>query len=145
MTQTTNRRPFHYTALLALAAALICAIGALAAVALTVQLSRAATPAPVAEMHRIDAIPAEQFSVPGTAPVPAEVDPLVAAVFGGQTDYTTVQADRIHQAADRVCEGFTAQVPLVVMEPELVQEFDMTGEQAHEFVQVAHAQQCPLA
>jgi hypothetical protein len=81
--------------------------------------------------------------------MPAEVvngDPLVAAVLGedGQP-YTTVQADQVHLAADRVCEGFTAQVPLVVMEPELVQEFDMTGEQAHEFVKVAHDQQCPLA
>jgi hypothetical protein len=137
MTQTKNRRrPFHYTALLALAAALICAIGALAAVALTVQLSRASAPeVPADTMHRIDAIPAADA---------APADDLLLAVLG-QADYTPEQAAEIHLAADRVCEGFTAQVPLVVMEPELVQEFDMTGEQAHEFVQVAHAQQCPLA
>jgi hypothetical protein len=88
------------------------------------------------QYHRTDAIP------PANTPV---ADPLVAAVLGGDGLYTTVQADQVHLAADRVCEGFTAGVPLVVMEPELVQEFGLDGATAHEFVKVAHDIQCPLA
>jgi hypothetical protein len=82
-------------------------------------------------------------------PMPAEVvngDPLVAAVLGedGQP-YTTVQADQVHLAADRVCEGFQAGVPLVDMEPELAREFSLPGVVAHQFVIDAHRIQCPQA
>jgi hypothetical protein len=74
----------------------------------------------------------------------APVDRLVAGTLGGRTDYTTVQVELLHEAADRVCEGFVAQVPLVEMEPELVREFSFTGAEAHRFVKVAHQVQCPL-
>jgi hypothetical protein len=83
-------------------------------------------------------------SAPVTPVAPAPVDRLVAGTLGGRTDYTTVQVARLHEAADRVCEGFVAQVPLVEMEPELVREFSFTGQEAHRFVKVAHQVQCPL-
>lgn len=84
-------------------------------------------------------------AAPAPAPVsPAPVDRLADGVLGGRTDYTTVEVERLHEAADRVCEGFVAQVPLVEMEPELVREFSFTGAEAHRFVKVAHSVQCPL-
>lgn len=83
-------------------------------------------------------------AAPVPAPAPAPVDRLADGVLGGRTDYTTVEVERLHEAADRVCEGFVAQVPLVEMEPELVREFSFTGAEAHRFVKVAHSVQCPL-
>lgn len=147
MTQTQHPRRYALSLLAALV--VISALGALAAVALTVQLGRAATPADI-PMHRIDAIPAAQAvrtdtPIPGTGLVPAPVDEIVAAVLGGGETYTTTQAMQVHLAADRVCEGMTAGVPLVVIEPELVQEFGLDGATAHQFVITAHALQCPAA
>jgi hypothetical protein len=149
MTQTRTAQILStLTALLVLSG-----IGAFMVVALTAQLGRASqvpashggfTPA----MHRIDAIPPvvdTSTPIPGTGVLPAETDELAAAVFGGGEIYTTTQDIEIHEAADRVCEGFTAGVPMVVMEPEIAREFGLDGQAAHDFVRVAHEIQCPLA
>lgn len=82
-----------------------------------------AAPAPVqvtTQVHRIDAIPAE---VEGTEPLTGD-------------QYAAAQA-----AADRICEGMTAGVPLYLMDTAIAEEGGLSLEQAHQFVTTA-AQAC---
>lgn len=103
-------------------------------------------PAPPATViQRIAAIPAVQgYQLP-------EADELVMVVLGNEESgqdvapYTTTQVIQIHAAADQLCAGMAAGVPLVTLEPELAQQYGLDGQAAHDFVFNAHAVQCPQA
>lgn len=139
MTQTKSSTA-RYTAVLALAAALICAIGALAAVALTIQIGRAATPAAAAGMHRIDAIPAVQ-ETPEASGLGTDYG-IVTLALGQGTDYTQTQVDEVLATADRVCEGLTSQVPVTVIEQTTAAQSGMDLPTAHDFVALVAAIRC---
>jgi membrane-bound lytic murein transglycosylase B len=145
MTQTKNPTA-RYAALLALAAALICAIGALAAVGLTVELSRATLPAPAApsQLHRIDAIPAAQSveaEAPGASGLGTDYG-IVTLALGEGTDHTQAQVSEVLASADRVCEGRTAGVPDEIMAQTVARESGLDQARAHQFVALVTATRC---
>lgn len=141
MTQTTNPRPsFRYAAVLALAAALICAIGALAAVALTVQLARHTAPAAPAQLHRIDAIPAAQ-PVEEASGLGTDYG-IVMLALGEGADYTPEQVTEVLASADRVCEGRGAGVPDEIMAQTVAHQEGLDQARAQQFVALVGATRC---
>jgi hypothetical protein len=78
------------------------------------------------QMTRIDAIPALQG---------AEAEFLTALAPG--SDFTEEQARDLTSWAFKVCEGITAEVPVVDMADVLVREVGMTDAEARDFVTVA--------
>lgn len=91
---------------------------------------------PAGALHRIDAVPA-------AAAVDVS-DQLVLAAVGAGADVSAAQVTDIHLAADRVCEGFVAGVPVTTMEQVVAGEQGLTLGAAHAFVEAVHAVQCPL-
>jgi len=67
---------------------------------------------------------------------------LVTVALGEGTDFTQAQVDEILLAADRVCEGITAGVPVVVMADTLVQTQGIGDEAARDFVNLAATTRC---
>jgi hypothetical protein len=77
------------------------------------------------------------------APVTAHLDdpdPLIAALIPGG-EVTDARAETLLIAADQVCEGLTADVPIATMTTQLVY-LGMTGEEARAFVDVADRVHC---
>jgi hypothetical protein len=116
------------------AALLLLVAAGIASIAALLMPAPAVSAMQTVSMTRIDAIP---------APAP-QVDEIVALAFGGETDYTTLDAIHVHEVADRVCEGFTAGVPIIEMDRILVEQENLTPVAAHEFVLGVHRIQCPL-
>jgi hypothetical protein len=77
--------------------------------------------------HRIDAIPEVQGEVLTLAP---------------DQDLTEAQATEVLLAADRVCEGMQAGVPLMDMAIEVQASQGLTGVEAHDFVKRAAQAHC---
>jgi hypothetical protein len=78
------------------------------------------------------------FELPVPA-VPATAQPT------GAEPLTAGQIEQVRLATDRVCEGMTAGVPLVELEPALAAEFGLDGVLAHEFVKDVAWTVCPGA
>jgi hypothetical protein len=68
--------------------------------------------------------------------------PFLTALVGPGTDLTEGQAAELIAAADRVCEGFTAGVPVAVMSTTLMTELSLTGEEARHLVNTAAVLHC---
>lgn len=113
-----------------LAAAVVLAFAALAAVLLP------ADPAAAVQAPAVSAAAAVQVQEPAPA-----ADPFLAAL-APSSDFTPEQAAALSSAADRVCEGFTADVPVVVMEETLGAELHLTPAEAHSFVAAAAEARC---
>lgn len=67
------------------------------------------------------------------------------AALPGSADTDQLSSDQqsaAEGAADRVCEGFTAQVPLTTMEQGIAQEGGMSLAQAHDWVAQVLATHC---
>jgi hypothetical protein len=60
------------------------------------------------------------------------------------SDFTPAQAEALTLAADRVCDGFTADVPVVVMVDTLMADLGLTGPEARRLVEVAGVEVCGL-
>jgi hypothetical protein len=123
-------------------ALLVAAFGVLASLLIPSAHAPAAQAASsVADVHRIDAIPAVQ-----AADLP-QVDELIAATLaqhvGDTGPYTTVQAEQAHLAADRVCEGMIDGAPLMDIQDAVATQQGLTDTEAHDFVLAAHRIQCP--
>lgn len=88
-------------------------------------------PAAVAEAPAVVAV---------ETPAPA-VDPLLAAL-APSTDLAPEQAARLLDAADRVCEGLTAGVPVAIMSTDLMHDLSLTGEEARDLVNTAALIHC---
>lgn len=88
--------------------------------------------------------PVEPVSVSQAAvvsPAVTVLDPVLSAAFG-DADFTEAQTQEVWLAADRICEGYTAGVPLMVMADQLVAEQGITDEQAHDFVRLVVQTRC---
>lgn len=88
------------------------------------------------------------------APAPADVlassvtgvdAEFVAAVVGPDTDLAPGQALELVYAGHRVCEGFTAGVPMVDLADALVAELAVTDEDARAFITLADEYYCSAA
>jgi len=75
-----------------------------------------------------------------TAHLDAQDDPFLAALAPG-SDMSDARAKTLLIAADQVCEGLTADVPIATMTTELVY-LGMTGEEARAFVDLADRVHC---
>lgn len=69
------------------------------------------------------------------------VDPLLTALAPG-SDLAPDTAAALLAAADRVCEGVTAEVPVVDMANALTVELSLTDEEARTFVNTAATVHC---
>jgi hypothetical protein len=67
-------------------------------------------------------------------------DPFLGALLGDAG--LPANALDLSYAADRVCEGMTAGVPLLDMADAVAGEFSVDDEQAHEFVRLAATIRC---
>lgn len=67
-------------------------------------------------------------------------DPFLGALLGDAG--LPANAEDLSLAADRVCEGVTAEVPVVVMADAIAAEFSVDDEQAREFVNLAATVRC---
>lgn len=87
--------------------------------------------------------PASAVSAP--APVPAtatgELDGFLAAL-APSTDLSPEQAADLLAAADLVCEGVTAEVPVMVMADTLAADLGLTDEEARHLVNTAATVYC---
>lgn len=84
-------------------------------------------------------------ALPPGAVAPAQADApdaFLAALLGPATDLAPGQAETLTAAADRVCEGFTAGVPVVVMADRLSAELGLTDEEARHLVNTAGTVHC---
>lgn len=120
----------------------------LAAVLLLLALGTIALLAqPVSPGQAVDTVPAMGVEISRSVPDPEGAliasDHLIAAALGSGVDFTQAQGLQVREAADRVCEGFTAQVPVTTMETTIAQEQGITPGQAHAFVIAAHDTLCP--
>lgn len=77
-----------------------------------------------------------------TAPAPAYSVPALAEELAPGADLTVAQADALTLAADRVCEGLTAEVPVMVLADTLVTQQGLSDEEARDFVHAAAAGHC---
>lgn len=107
-------------------------VGALAALAaLLLPASAAAT------------VPAQQVSVvPAVHATTPQPDAFLVALLGDATDLAPGQAEELLLAADRVCEGITAEVPEGFMIRTVSEEQGVTLEEAHQFVETAMTVHC---
>lgn len=80
---------------------------------------------------------------PAAATVEAPAPLLVA--LAPASDFTPEHAAVLVEAADRVCEGATAGVPVVEMADRLVVELSLTDEEARTFVNTAATVHCVSA
>jgi hypothetical protein len=113
-------------AVTALAFAAVLALGALLAAVLMPNPTAQAAPA---------------VEVAEVAPVVAEpAAPFLVALLGDSG--TPENAGELLLAADRVCEGLTAGVPVVVMADGIAAEFGVDDEQARHFVNTAGVVHC---
>jgi hypothetical protein len=127
MTQTASLR--RYARYLALGLILL-GLG----LALAVGQHAQAAPAAVT-YHRIDAIPVQHA---GGTDVSGTLDRQAAlTAAAGAGELSPVQVARMNAAAQRVCEGWTAEVPLIDMDAALVRDEGLTPVQAHDFVLAA--------
>jgi len=120
------------TALVLVALAIALAIGAVLGVAASPSGADAVQPAPAVVE------PAPVVEAPALAD-----DPFLGALLGDAG--LPENAEELSLAADRVCEGFTAEVPLVVMADTIAVEFGVDDEQAREFVNLAGTIRCSSA
>lgn len=60
----------------------------------------------------------------------------------GTEAFTPAQLTELNYAADRVCEGLTANVPLMVLADTVSAEQGLTDEQAHDFVAEVALERC---
>lgn len=66
----------------------------------------------------------------------------MAALVGEGVGYTAQQAEALTTAADLVCEGITAEVPMVDMSTFLVADYGLTDDEARTFVANAATTHC---
>jgi hypothetical protein len=118
----------HATTLI-LFTAVVAALAALAALLLP---SSAAATAPA---QQVTVVPAMHATTP-------QPDAFLVALVGEGTDLPVQQAEALSLAADRVCEGITAQVPEGFMIRTVSEEEGLTLEEAHRFVETATAVHC---
>lgn len=67
---------------------------------------------------------------------------ILSVAFGAGSDYTRTQLRQVRAAADRVCDGITAGVPLVDMASRLSADTGMDDTQSRNFVTVVGQQHC---
>lgn len=101
----------------------------------------AAADAPPAVLTEPAPAPADVLA-PSVSGVDAE---FVAAVVGPGTDLAPGQALELVYAGHRVCEGFTAGVPMIDLADALVAEFGVTDEDARAFITLADEFYCSAA
>jgi hypothetical protein len=128
VTRTLARR-------LAVAALLLCALAA-AGIALLVTI---ATPEPA----QVAQAPAPAVVEPiAPAPVAPVTDPLLVALMPG-SEVTPAHAEQLNLVADRVCEGWVAEVPLVYVRDGVAAELSISDEDARAFVDLVIETRCP--
>jgi hypothetical protein len=71
-----------------------------------------------------------------------QVDPFLVSLVGAGVDLPADHAAELLLAADRVCEGITAEVPVVDMADALVRDLGLTDEEARHFVNTAAMVHC---
>lgn len=114
------------------AAALLFIAALLAGIAV---LDRAATPA-TAQQPAAVVEPAAQVITPG--PI---VEPVLVAL-APDSDLAPAHAEQLTLVADRVCEGWTAEVPLMVMRDTVAAELGVDDAEARAFVDTALTVHC---
>lgn len=97
-----------------------------------------AAPTAPAELHRIDAIPADQPLEPG-----AEDDAFLAALLGPASDTFPNHAEALVETGHRVCEGLAAGVPTEGMRDELMTVEGWTVEDALALLAASVEVYCP--
>lgn len=93
-------------------------------------------PAPAAEAAQAPPAAAVQVQTPVTAE-----DAFLAALLGPGTGIPA-NADALLIAADLVCEGITAEVPVMVMADGTAADLSLTDEEARHFVNTAAVTWC---
>jgi hypothetical protein len=125
-------------ALVLVALAVALAVGALLGVAASPSGADAVQPvAPAVDEPAVPAAPA----LP-TLPGYDAADPFVVALLGPDTDASPERVVELLLAADRVCEGFTAEVPVVDLADTVAEELSLTDEEARAFVNTAGTVRC---
>jgi hypothetical protein len=126
------------------AAARRAARTALVLVALAIALAIGAVLGVAASPSTADAVQAPAVEVAPAVEAPAlDEDPFLLALLGDAG--LPENAEELLLAADRVCEGVTAEVPVVVMADTVAAEFSVDDEQAREFVNLAATIRCSAA
>lgn len=118
----------HATTLVLFAAV----VGALAALAALLLPAAAGATQPTQRPAPVTVAPA----------VHAAPDAFLTALLGDATDLAPGQGEQLLEAADRVCEGITAQVPEGFMIRTVSEEQGVTLEEAHQFVETAMSVHC---
>jgi hypothetical protein len=77
-----------------------------------------------------------------TTTAPAVSSEVLTAAFGGGAGYTYEQVREIRAAADRVCEGIRAEVPMVDMTAALSTAYGLDDATARNFVTVVARAHC---
>lgn len=70
------------------------------------------------------------------------LDPFLVELVGPGTDLAPAQAAALLAAADTVCEGFTAGVPVAIMSTTLMNDLNITGTEARDLVNLAATTHC---
>ena len=119
-------------------------------VLLTGVLAGALAQLPSGSVAQADAPPAAVEPAPAPADVLAPsvsgVDAeFVAALVGPATDLAPERSLELVYAAHRVCEGFTAEVPVMVLADSLVAAYGFTDDEARAFLTLADEFYCAAA
>jgi hypothetical protein len=97
--------------------------------------TRTSTPAAVSEA-------AHEAHAGGTAVSTTLDDTRLAAALAPATEIPADRAAELSLAADRICEGLTAEVPVTTIEQTLVAQESLTADEAHRLVEVAATVRC---
>jgi hypothetical protein len=89
--------------------------------------------------------PAVVELAPALRSTAAEPSPFLVALLGDGTHLDAAQVEELTAAADRVCEGVTADVPVMVMADTLAGELSLTDEEARHLVNTAATVHCAPA
>lgn len=122
----------HATVTALLFTAVAAAFGLLAAVLMPAGPAQAVQERPAAAA-------AAEAQAPAAAP-----DPFLVALMGPGTGIPA-NAEELLAAADRVCGGIAAEVPVMVMADALTVELSLTDEEARHFVNTAATVRCTPA
>ncbi len=115
---------------------------ALSLVALAIALALGAVLGVAASPSTADAVQAPASAVVVESAL--DDDPFLVALLGEATGLPA-NADELSLAADRVCEGFAAGVPLVSMTDRIAVEFGVDDEESRRFVNLAGVTRCRTA
>lgn len=85
--------------------------------------------------------PVEQAPVVHVVETP-ELDPFIVELVGPGVDLDEQQVHDLLEARDLSCEGFTAGVPIATMTTVLMHDYDLTGPESRDLVNLAGTTYC---